>query len=106
VRGSRRTTPRPATPHDQAWIESLFGHVKTEHSHLEKIVDPGELERELDRIQQFYNEVRLHQGLGHVTPDDEHTGRGNAIRAARRARLQTAHNARVAARRQLRNDHP
>jgi putative transposase len=24
---------RPGTPNDQAWIESLFGHVKTEHPH-------------------------------------------------------------------------
>lgn len=97
---------RPATPNDQAWIESLFGHVKTEHPHLEKTTDPGELERELDRIQPFYNTVRLHQGLGYVTPDDEHTGRGEAVRAARRAGLQRAHEARVAARRQLRQDHP
>src|SRR5205814_3952813 len=35
---------RPGTPNDQAWIESLFGHVKTEFPHLDKIVDPGELE--------------------------------------------------------------
>ncbi len=97
---------RPATPNDQAWIESLFGHVKTEHPHLEKITDPGELERELDRIQPFHNTVRLHQGLGYVTPEDEHTGRGDAIRAARRAGLQHAHEARVAAHRQLRQDHP
>ena len=97
---------RPGTPNDQAWIESLFGHVKTEFPHLEKIVDPGELERELDRTQEFYNTVRLHQGLGYVTPDDEHTGGGDAVRAARRAGLQAAHEARVAARRQLRKDHP
>jgi putative transposase len=97
---------RPATPNDQAWIESLFGHVKTEHPHLEKIRDPGELEAELDRIRPFYNTVRLHQGVGYVTPEDEHTGRGQAIRAARRAGLQRAHEARVAARRQLRQDHP
>ncbi len=97
---------RPGTPNDQAWIESLFGHVKTEHPHLEKITDPGELEAELDRIQPFYNTIRLHQGLGYVTPDDEHTGRGAAIRAARRAGLQRAHQARVAARRQVRQDHP
>jgi putative transposase len=36
---------RPGTPNDQAWIESLFGHVKTEHPRLEKITDPGELGR-------------------------------------------------------------
>jgi putative transposase len=97
---------RPATPNDQAWIESLFGHVKTEHPHLEKIRDPGELEAELDRIRPFYNTIRLHQGLTYVTPEDEHTGRGEAIRGARRAGLQRAHEARVATRRQIRQDHP
>jgi putative transposase len=97
---------RPGTPNDQAWIESLFGHVKTEHPHLEKITDPGELEAELDRIRPFYNKIRLHQGLLYVTPDDEHHGRGDAIRAARRAGLARAHEARVAYRRQLRQDHP
>jgi transposase InsO family protein len=97
---------RPGTPNDQAWIESLFGHVKTEHPHLEKIKDPAELERELDRVQVFHNTVRLHQGIGYVTPDDEHHGRGAAIRAARRAGLTRAHEARVAHRRQLRKDHP
>ena len=96
---------RPATPNDQAWIESLFGHLKDEHPHLDKIKDVGDLEAELDRIRPFYNTVRLHQGLGYVTPQDEHTGRGDAIRAARRAGLRAAHDARVASRRQLRQDH-
>ena len=97
---------RPATPNDQAWIESLFGHVKTEFPHLDKIADPGELEAELDRIRIFYNQVRLHQAAGYVTPEDEHLGRGPAIRAARRAGPEHAHAARVAARRQLRQDPP
>lgn len=95
---------RPGTPNDQAWIESLFGHVKTEFPHLDKIRDPGELEAELDRIRVFYNTVRLHQGAGYVTPEDEHTGRGPAIRAARRAGLEHAHTVRVATHRQLRQD--
>jgi transposase InsO family protein len=96
---------RPATPNDQAWIESLFGHLKDEHPHLDKIEDVGDLEAELTRIRPFYNTVRLHQGLGYVTPEDEHTGRGEAIRTARRAGLHAAHQARVASRRQLREDH-
>jgi hypothetical protein len=53
-----------------------------------------------------YNTIRLHQGVGYVTPEDEHTGRGETIRAARRAGLRRAHEARLAARRQLRQDHP
>jgi putative transposase len=97
---------RPGTPNDQAWVESLFGHVKTEFPHLDKIKDPGELEAELDRIRLFYNGVRLHQGVGYATPEDEHLGRGPAIRAARRAGLERAHAARVATRRQLRQDLP
>jgi transposase InsO family protein len=97
---------RPGTPNDQAWIESLFGHVKTEFPHLDKIKDPGELEAELTRIRHFYNEIRLHQGVGYVTPEDEHHGRGAAVRAARRAGLEHAHTARVATRRQLRQDSP
>jgi putative transposase len=87
---------RPGTPNDQAWIESFFGHLKTEHPHLELIEDSGELEAELTRLHGHYNTVRLHEGIGYVTPEDEHTGRGDAIRAA--------HQARVAFHRQLRQD--
>src|SRR5699024_6294874 len=31
---------RPGVPQDQAWIETLFGHVKGDWPHLEKIRDP------------------------------------------------------------------
>ena len=96
---------RPGTPNDQAWIESFFGHLKGEHPHLDKIADPGELELELDRQQTFYNTVRLHEGLGYATPDDEHHGRGPAVRAARRAGLNHARSIRIATRRDLGKDH-
>jgi putative transposase len=74
---------RPSTPSDQAWIETLFGHVKGEWPHLEQIRNPGELAAELDRVRTEYNTVRLHAGIGYVTPDDEHEGRGDALRQAR-----------------------
>jgi transposase InsO family protein len=35
---------RPHTPSDQAWIESLFGHVKGEWPHLEQLADPAVLD--------------------------------------------------------------
>jgi transposase InsO family protein len=89
---------RPHTPNDQAWIETLFGHVKAEWPHLEKIRDPGELAGELDRVRAEYNTVRLHAAVGYVTPDDEHTGRGDAIRRARRDGLARARLERIAAR--------
>jgi putative transposase len=59
---------RPSTPTDQAWIETLFGHVKGEWPHLEKIRDPGELERELDAVRAEYNTVRLHASIGTSPP--------------------------------------
>jgi putative transposase len=96
---------RPSTPNDQAWVESFFGHLKGEFPHLEKITDAGELERELDRCRTHYNTVRLHEGIGYVTPDDEHHGRGKAIRAARHAGLAAARQQRLATNRELRKDH-
>jgi len=97
---------RPGTPNDQAWIESFFGHLKGENPHLERIRDPYELEAELDALRLHYNTVRLHEGIGYVTPDDEHHGRGAAIRAARRAGLAAAHERRLATRRALHQAHP
>jgi transposase InsO family protein len=81
---------RPGTPTDQAWIESLFGHVKAEWPHLAKIGDPAVLRAELAVVRQQYNTVRLHAGIGYVTPDDEHQGRGPAIQKARQAGLEQA----------------
>lgn len=81
---------RPGVPQDQAWIESLFGHIKGEWPHLEKIRDAGELATELQTVRQHYNTVRLHAAIGYVTPDDEHTGRGDAIRDHRQRGLARA----------------
>lgn len=90
---------RPATPTDQAWIESLFGHIKGEWPHLEKITDPGELVTELDLVRPDYNTIRLHAGIGYLTPDDEHEGRGEPIRQQRRDGLAQARQNRIAYRR-------
>jgi len=86
---------RPHTPTDQAWIETFFGHIKGEWPHLETITDPTLLETELARVQTEYNSVRLHEAIGYVTPDDEHEGRGEAIRRARRDGLDRARQRRL-----------
>lgn len=85
---------RPSTPTDQAWIETLWGHIKHEHPHLLAITDPAVLASELERIRVHYNTVRLHEAIGYVTPDDEHAGRGDTIRSARVAGLARADNRR------------
>jgi putative transposase len=75
---------RPGTPTDQAWIESLWSHIKLEWPHLCRIIDPAVLATQLERVRHHYNSVRLHESIGYVTPNDEHEGRGDKIRAARR----------------------
>jgi putative transposase len=90
---------RPHTPQDQAWIETLFGHVKGEWPHLEKIRNPGELDAELSHVRAEYNQMRLHASIGYVTPDDEHEGRGDAIRQQRRDGLTHARHNRITYRR-------
>ena len=90
---------RPHTPTGQAPIESFFGHIKREWPHLEAISDPQILNAELERVRIEYNTVRLHAGIGYVTPDDEHNAKGETIRQARQDGLIRADQARRAARR-------
>jgi putative transposase len=97
---------RPGTPTDQAWIESLFGHVKAEWPHLNAIRDPATLRAELTVVRERYNGVRLHAGIGYVTPNDEHEGRGPAIRKARQAGLEQARLQRLAWHREHRQSEP
>ena len=92
----RKRDALPGTPTDQAHIESLFGHIKYEWPYLCALQDPADLSRELDAVREQYNRVRLHAGIGYVTPDDEHEGRGPAIRQARRAGLARAREQRLA----------
>ena len=86
----------------QAHIESLFGHIKYEWPYLCALRDPADLSRELEAARREYNTVRLHAGIGYVTPDDEHEGRGPRIRAQRRAGLEQARLDRIAYHRQAR----
>lgn len=101
-----RQFARPGVPQDQAWIETLFGHVKGEWPHLEKIRDGAELDAELVRVQSHYNTVRLSAAIGYVTPCDEHQGRGDAIRQARRDGLARARADRIDYRRHLKETQP
>ncbi|MCA1678964.1 MAG: integrase core domain-containing protein [Actinobacteria bacterium] len=87
---------RPGTPTDQAWIESLFSHVKADWPHLDQVDDPAVLRAELALVRVEYNTVRLHAGIGYVTPDDEHDGRGPQIRRARGVGLMRARRQRIA----------
>jgi transposase InsO family protein len=95
---------RPGTPTDQAWIESLNGHLKAEYPHLLAIRDPATLRAELAIVREHYNGVRLHAAIGYVTPNDEHQDRGEAIRKQRQAGLEQSRLRRLARHRQHRHD--
>ena len=97
---------RPGTPTDQAWVESFNGHLKGEFPHLLAIEDPATLRAEIAEIRAHWNGVRLHAGIGYVTPNDEHEGRGEAIRKARQAGLEAARNRRLAWHRRNRQTEP
>lgn len=97
---------RPGTPQDQGWIESLNGHLKAEYPHLLAIGDPATLRAELAITRGHYNGVRLHQGIGYVTPNDEHEGRGDAIRKDRQAGLEQSRLRRLAWHRKNRQTQP
>jgi putative transposase len=87
-------------------VESFNGHLKAEYPHLLAIEDPATLRAELAEIRVHWNSVRLHEGIGYVTPNDEHEGRGEAIRKARQAGLEQARNRRLARHRQNRHTQP
>ena len=57
-------------------------------------------------LREHYNPVRLHEGIGYVTPDDELHGRGPAIRKARQDGLAQARRNRIATRRHNRHNQP
>ncbi len=86
---------RPGTPTDQAHIESFFSHLKGDWPHLTSITDPAGLDAELARIRGEYNTNRLHAAIGYVTPNDEHHGRGPAIRRARGAGMRRVREERI-----------
>jgi hypothetical protein len=64
------------------------------------------LRAELALVRERYNSVRLHAGIGYVTPNDEHQGRGPAIRKAREAGLEQARLQRLAWHREPRQPEP
>ncbi len=82
---------RPHTPEDNAYIESWFATAKVEGIYREEYGDPVEAWTGIAALVRYYNEERLHQGIGFVTPVERHEGRDAAIIEARRLGLVEAH---------------
>lgn len=93
---------RPRTPTDNATAESWMATLKCERLYDASTAEaaPAEVEAMIDRFIDHYNNERLHQGLGYVTPAERHEGRHTAILEARRRGMEQARAARMAANRQ------
>jgi putative transposase len=93
---SRSTSADPAPRQTRPGSRACSATSRTDWPHLDAITDPAVLRAELAVVRVQYNTVRLHAGIGYVTPDDEHEGRGPAIRRARRVGLMRARRQRIA----------
>lgn len=92
---------RPRTPTDNGAAESWMATLKCERLYDADTaaMTPDEVESMIDRFITYYNEVRLHQSLGYVTPVERHEGRHTAIITARVEGMQRARVARMVANR-------
>lgn len=86
---------RPRTPSDNACIESFFATIKGERLYRADYTSPIALADDADAFVIYYNEERLHQGIGFVTPAEKHDGRAEGIIAARKAGMKKARELRL-----------
>jgi len=94
--GIEQVFARPHTPEDNAYIESWFATAKCErlNAELESCNDPLRARAVIEEFVRYYNEERLHQGIGFVTPVERHEGRDGALLEARKQGLAEARRSR------------
>lgn len=80
--GMTHTRSAPYHPMTQGKIEryhrSMKNEVKLQHYYM-----PGELEQEIGRFVEYYNNERYHESLNNVTPADVYFGRNERIETKR-----------------------
>ena len=81
---------RPHTPNDNAEMESFFATLKCERLYRGSYEHTLEAEADIAEFITYYNQGRLHQGIGFVTPQERHEGRDKELREQRRRGLQLA----------------
>lgn len=94
--GITQTFSRPRTPNDNASCEAWMATIKCERLYLADTAElaPWQVEEMVDTFIHHYNFVRLHQGIGFVTPDERHQGAHTSIIEARQRGMQQARRSR------------
>ena len=87
---------RLGTPTDEAWIESLFGDLKTEQPHLELIEDIDVPAPNSDSNESITTRSDYTPGSATSRRTRSTEAKGEAIRAARRTGLEQARDRRIA----------
>lgn len=87
---------RPHTPNDNAHAEAVIATAKCEYLYLGEFENIYEVQDALDDLVDHYNNERLHQGIGYVTPQIKHMGLEEAVFEARRRSLARAREDRMA----------
>ncbi|MGH2726281.1 MAG: IS3 family transposase [Actinomycetota bacterium] len=90
--GITQSFSRARVPTDNATAESWIATLKCERLYEADTAEmtPDQVESMIDRFIDYYNNERLHQSLGFVTPAERHEGRHVAIIQARRRGMQEA----------------
>jgi len=86
---------RPHTPNDNAHAEAVIATAKCEYLYTGEFENIYEVEDALDDAVDHYNNVRLHQGIGYVTPAIKHMGLEEVVFEARRGSLARAREERI-----------
>jgi len=85
---------RPHTPDDNPWIEAFIKGMKYHPSCPESFETVRDVEEWVNWYQNHYNDTP-HSALGYVRPNEEHAGRGKAIRKQRKENLKLARKERL-----------
>lgn len=83
--GIEASFSRPGVSDDNAYVESLFGHLKYAPSYPRGgFADLEQASAWVARFVQWYNHEHLHSSIAYVTPEDRHHGHDIEILARRR----------------------
>jgi len=93
--GINQVFSRPRTPNDNPFVESAFSIVKGEPEYPGRFESEGGAREYFTEYFEGYNTIRLHGGIGYVTPEQKHRGLDVAILAERAKRKEKARHHRL-----------